>query len=517
MNFLWIEDNEKITHLKKKYFGEVKDFNEKLHNLIIPTNFDEALYEIKNANKKYDFIILDIDLENFEIGESGKKIYNEFPNIINENEFMKEAGFHLYLKLLPQGFTRDRIIFLTGNTKENQISTLLWQFEQAYKIENSEDADIVIEKLRKVINDKEYDEITELINNSGFDEVKVCWKNLADEYEISQSTDNTFDNFRNQFQKARLHLPFSIHKDKKEDFHTWLKGCIQSNEQNNYITLRRSIIKGCIELIEITENNGLNDLLIYNITLHNEFSNLSKEDVILYLTKLKNYFPIDLPENKNQLFYSFTRELSDLWEKSKGYLKREDVKHKDDVEYNFKNYCQNQMKLLRNWTTHHQLSDKLTENEIAFYFLIAMRALFNLETDKIYEYEELLMSIYQKTGFSEENINKNLANSYRKTRSMEIFKYANPNENKFSEIIKSLGSSIKKPRDIEETKDISIRIFYQNYFHSLNPSYLNFMKVEKLNERVIMFLEFKFPELKNHLFLNELAKSIYSEAFENLE
>ena len=245
MNFLWIEDNEKISNLKKRFFDDTKDFDEKLHNLIIPKSFDEALEEIDNAYKKYDFIIIDINLENFEIGKKGKIIQREFSSELSENGFMKEAGFHLYLKLIPQGFRQDRIIFLTGNTKENQISALLWQFEQAIESNDEEVADIIIEKLRKSVNDEEYNKITDLINKQGFNDVKIFWKDLADKYEISPNADNTYDNFKNRFTQARIPLPFSIHKDNKNDFHTWLKGRTQANDLNSYILLRRGIIEAC--------------------------------------------------------------------------------------------------------------------------------------------------------------------------------------------------------------------------------------------------------------------------------
>jgi len=516
MNFLWIEDNEKISELKKVFFEDAPSFNRNRHKLIIPKSFDEALEEIENANLKYDFIILDINLENFEIGIKGKMIQEEFSKHINEHEFMKEAGFHFYLKLIPQGFKRERIIFLTGNTENKPILSLLWKFEQAYKSQDERVLKETFDEARRRLNDEDYNKLTNLINNSNFNEIKVFLKNLADEIEEIDKTNNTYDIVCKRFQEARIHLPYSIQKDNIKDFHIWIKGKVQADETNSYIFLRRAIIESCKSLMEIVENHNLDELLIYNKTLYQEFSNLSKDYIILYLTKLKNYLPLNPPKNKQQLFYSFTRELSDLWEKSKGYLNRKNVKFDCEIEFNFKNFCQNQMKLLRNWTAHNQLSNKLSEKEIAFYFITAMRALFNLDVGKIYSYEKLIFSIFDRKLFEKENIVNNLADSYFNIRNLSVFKYSNPKGNSFNEIIISLGNSLKNVKDMETINKIAIQLFYQNYFHSLNPAMLklNEVNIEKLQDKVLMYIDFSvFPDLKKYEFLEKLARSIYSEAF----
>ena len=229
MNLLWIEDNEKISDLKKKFFDSCKEFDQNIHNITIPKSFDEAYNEIMKAEKKYDYIILDINLENFDIGKEGKKLQTEYEYELDENKFLKEAGFHLYLRLLPQGFHKERIIFLTGNTRENKISNLLWKFEQAYKNEDAKEIDKIIDNLKLYINEDEYRKIVNLINEGDFEQVHNFWMSLINLYEYSNDLENTYDNFKKHFQKARIDVPFSIHKNNINDFHQWLKGISKIN------------------------------------------------------------------------------------------------------------------------------------------------------------------------------------------------------------------------------------------------------------------------------------------------
>jgi len=326
----------------------------------------------------------------------------------------------------------------------------------------------------------------------------------------------SFNGFKESCVSNSTPFPQNVFEKKNDDYKK-IGGWLKQKAETDYLILRRAIINGCTKLIEIVKKNKLEEILIYNKTLFDNFNNLSKDDIILYLTKLKNYFPLNPPKNKNHFFYSFTRELSDLWEKSKGWLDRETENNYPSIEYNFKNFCQNQMKLLRNWTAHQQLSDELTEKEIAFYFIIAMRALFNLDINtESKQYEELMLSMFKKDEFNKEEILKNLAVSYFTLRNVYA-KNQNPSRSEFNKLL----DEVWKQKGIKK-KD-SIRFFYQNFFHSLMPATLTLQPISKeekyktLQEKVIMFVKFEFPDLKKFPFLIELAKSIYSEAFDNLE
>jgi response regulator of citrate/malate metabolism len=74
MNILWIEDNENIEELEKKFFKNHPEFKNGHNKITIPKNFDDSFDAIENAAEEFDFIVFDIDLTNFEIGEKGQKL-----------------------------------------------------------------------------------------------------------------------------------------------------------------------------------------------------------------------------------------------------------------------------------------------------------------------------------------------------------------------------------------------------------------------------------------------------------
>ncbi|TGO02369.1 hypothetical protein PN36_26115 [Candidatus Thiomargarita nelsonii] len=53
------------------------------------------------------------------------------------------------------------------------------------------------------------------------------------------------------------------------------------------------------------------------------------------------------------------------------------------------------MKCVRNWGAHTTLFDKLTESEVAFFFIVAMRAMFKL-SDNTQAYENILLNLFDK-------------------------------------------------------------------------------------------------------------------------
>jgi hypothetical protein len=517
MKFLWIEDNDKIEILKQKFFLDAECFQPDLHKIEIPKNFDDAFLEVENARIRYDFIILDINLENFEIGDKGKKIQKTYSRELNENEFLQEAGFHLYLQLITLGFDKERIIFLTGNTNEKPFSALLWQFELALENERIEEQKHIIEELRTRLKTEEYEKIAMLLNQnpSDLDSVFQYWNELIDKYEGVRKADNSYDKFKERFFHARLPIPFSIQKDCVADFHKWLNGKTTKNEKQNYIMLRRAIIESCSKLIEIIEKKDLDSVLLFNKTVFQDLNPLNKEDVIRYLRKLMRYFPLHSPKDKRLIYSSFIRELSDLWERSKGYLQRKNFGEMDEIEFDFKNFCQNQMKLMRNWTAHNQLSENLTEKEIAYYFLIAIRALFKLDEKKLYSFEALLFSFFTEQEFERKELENYLATSYAKLRSLSIFKRKNPAGNQFNEIINSIGKVQKKQEEFIEMKEMSVPLFYQNFFHSLIKPKIHIFPNTNYKSKVQISIKFAdFPNLSEYSFLSKLANSICSEAFE---
>jgi len=543
MNILWIEDNPDINNLEKELFLNSNLFNGNIHKIIKPNSFDDSYRKISDSLSNFDLVVIDIDLTNFDVGEEGKRLIDEFDDLNGSKEFLQEAGFHLYLDLIKKGFSKERIVFLTGNTEARRIFSLWKQFSTAFIYKDKNRINKILSNMHKLINDDEYNDLFTFIDANKIGEVEKFWKKIADKYDSTTQPKNTFPIFFERFQAARLLLPKDIHKDNVGEFHDWLKERLTKDLQENsfidfdYITLRRGIIEACVELknkletvakLKIKKAKDLKDLkkitnpvenfILFNKTCPESSENLSTDYIIDYLIKLETFFPLNPPENKEQLFYLFLKELSAEWEMSRGYLKKggfnekewEEWTNKEKQEFNFKNTCQRQMKLLRNWTSHYQLTDDLSEKEVAFFFVLAMRAWFDLKIDEIQFYEKIFGKIFtsgNKFKLNEE-IKNQLAKSYQLLRK-ELGEY-NPLGNEFIDLIKTL---VKKSDNMDYLKNLSKRLFYQNFWHGLFPAYLNVAPHLEDKDSVAMFVNFEYKDIPKDSFLYYLGKLIYNESF----
>ena len=526
MNILWIEDNPAIKNLEKELFKNSNLFNGNIHKIIKPKSFDDSHRKISDSLSEIDLVVIDIDLTNFDVGEEGKRLIDEFDDLNGSKEFLQEAGFHLYLDLIKKGFSKERIVFLTGNTEVRRIFSLWKQFSTAYIYKDKNRINKILSNMHKLINDDEYNDLFTFIDANKIGEVKKFWKNIAKKYDSTTQPKNTFPIFYERFQAARLPLPKDIHKDNVDEFHDWLKERLTKDLQENplidydYITLRRGIIEGCKYLKEQLPIQSY-DCIIFNKTTE---ANLDKAYLKDYLTKLEYFLPLNPPKNKKSLLYRFLKELSAEWEMSQGYLKHKDFlneefrcwTNKEKREYYYKNMCHNQMKLLRNWTAHYQLTDNISEKEVAFFFMLAMRAWFNIEYSEIQDYEKVLSEIFDKNEIK--NIPNHLANSYQSLRN-ELGDF-NPKGNKFSDLIKSrvkkgdfIKNPVKKSKDIEHLKNLSKQLFYQNFWHGLFPASLKVAQKSPDKNSVTMFVNFEYKDIPENSFPHFLGKLIYGESF----
>lgn len=529
MNILWIEDNENPKHLEKKFFLETGIFNDDIHEIIKPNSLDECNQHILKSLDIIDYAVIDINLCNFDLGETGNKLMSDF-KFESDESFLKEAGFHLYLKILSKGFDNSRIIFLTGNTIENRAEIVYRHFLFAFNNKEKEKIQSVLEKdAKSIFKEEEYNQIVDLFNKDKIDDLKYYWEGLIDEYGDNKS-ENTYSTFEKIFHEARMPLANSISKENHSDFHNWLENKLRPNKLNyKYIQLRRGIIEGCEYLIKKLEgiknkkpsrindprkidqlSNSNSDFLLFNKTLTEDKNRFNITYFIDLLEKVKSFFPLKTPSDKKKEFKIFLREISSEWEGSKGYLSAK-VKNK-----RFKNFCQKEMKLLRNWTAHNQISKDIQEEEVAFFFMIAMRAFFDLPIYEIHKYEKILGSIYNKKDWNKGDLLKNeLPESYYNLRKQFDNKNFNPHKDDFNSLLIDMGYKISKNKyfDIDTVKHNSIKYFYQNFWHGIFPAKKEVKELRKNKTSVAMFVNFINNQVPNDSFPYFLGKCIYNESF----
>ena len=542
MNIFWIEDNPKIEDLKEEYFFKCEHFNKNIDQIHTANSFDDAYNLASVGEEKFDLVVIDINLENFNIGKHGKGLYDKFGDIETQEDFLREAGFHLYLDLYKMGFGNDKIVFLTGNTDTTNIQSTILQLNESIENGGESEIDTAVDELRKKLDDKKYHIIEKLVEEGNVHNLNKYLREIGKEYETDEEKGmDTYSKFEKRFQSARLNSPLSINKSDVDKFHNWLENKLTKKYKNfEYCTLRRGIIEACTFLKEELEkkrkqkNSRINDpknidllinpcknYILFNKTLEDEKKDLDCEFIYDYLTKFEVFLPLRIPNNKEQRFYRLLREISSIWEMSKGhFLLKNPVEFwnvGNNTEYYFKNFCQQEMKLLRNWTAHNQYSDNITEKEIAYFFMIAMRGLFDIDMSEILNFEVILGSLFDHHNWTIKEIENLLQRSYYDLRNMFQNNKYNPDKNDFNSIIRTIGSNIGTrvyEFDVNEVRRKSKKIFYQNFWHGIFPANLYVAKPKTDTSGVAMFINFRIDDLNKNSFPYFLGRCIYNESFE---
>lgn len=300
-----------------------------------------------------------------------------------------------------------------------------------------------------------------------------------------------------------------------------------------YLRLRRGIIEGCQllkdELHKLDPSLLEQRLLFYKTTplprQVAESPETYRDYVSEYLTKLESFFPLN-PTNKQQLYRPFLKELVADWEMSRGYFNDPSmIPCASDSERHFYQMCQSQMKLLRNWSAHQLIPMALTEKEIAYDFMLAMRSWLHLDIGQIYPYERILAGLFrapEETEFEnqlKQHLTYALKTSYYELR-QELYKqdkYINPRGNKFGELMGCLGDLAKSKSQLKHDipEKWATKLLYQSFWHGLASAELTIKRpsIDVSKPGVAMFINFTWKIMPKELFPYFIGKLIFKESF----
>ena len=540
MNILWIEDHHKH---EEKLFQDTGLFTGTCHQYTLTQSFDESYKLIEAASCLFDLIVIDIDLSDFELGEFGRKLIDEFDDL-DKGSFLREAGFHLYLKLLQQGFMNNRIVFLTANTNgetiERQITYFQRALNHAHDTEQEEKFANVMSLIKTLLRESEghLERFHKAVEGDEGDlqTINACLSHIAREERKKSSQDNTYEEFRQYFHKARLPLAPSINKDNYQDFHLWLHERLNPYRKTYfdghalkqydcaYMTLRRGIIEACesmIEKVKHVREEDLEEFLLFYHTTEITISHGQRNYAIDYLAKLKVFFPLNPPPNKQYLYSLFLKELAADWEISSGYF-ISDIRFSSQMEYKFKRNCQAQMKLLRNWTAHNLISPDLQEQDVAYLFMLAMRSWFNLPLEQnsdVYAYERILATLFQSVQtLSDETIHQNLTDSY--SQLIKMYETSSRNliisNDQFRDLMRFFGELASKDPNMKlHVQKQSLSLFYQSFWHGVFPTRHSRIKTASTRGglSVKIYIDFYDEQIYNYNFLVFLGKAIWRNSF----
>ncbi|MEN8219731.1 MAG: hypothetical protein ABFS56_25950 [Pseudomonadota bacterium] len=322
----------------------------------------------------------------------------------------------------------------------------------------------------------------------------------------------------NAFEEAKLPLPKIPTKQREEDI-AKVQAWVKKNKENPYSVLRRGIINGCKHLQSLLENQQ--EAAIQFGEFVKSARTISVPDMQDYLETLQNILPLRQPDNPQRLYKLLVRSLAHEWDAAyPDNLPKCDQDGKDCFQArSVKSTFGWIMKHARNWAAHSTVLDQLTEQDVAFLFIVAMRAMFKL-TPTTAKYETMLFNLF--SAEISESIDTNevrifLAETYSDLKNKIVDTKGVKDGFHFSEMLNNL-------QNCDVYHDYKKGLF-QMFWHGLSPVRLHRKRNEDRTLGKVSFVTRTNMVCTNYsftthdygktenFFLFELARSIYKRSF----
>lgn len=233
--------------------------------------------------------------------------------------------------------------------------------------------------------------------------------------------------FHKHCQSALMPQPTAFTKSDSgfQEFRDWLR----RRQEDPYVTLRRAVIGGCEYLRHLVEADAAKIQFREFIGSKGaEPERITREEIIDYLDTLAALLPnIGHADTRSgaddlrveQLYRLFVRTLAHEWEDAASPVNlRRDMAVKQKTILRTLGWI---MKNVRNWMAHNSVINQLAAEDVAFLFLVNMRAMFDLGP-KVVPYERSLLALFSRNGSQlvpgliENRLRVALVHSYRKVK-----------------------------------------------------------------------------------------------------
>ncbi|MFZ2727141.1 MAG: hypothetical protein WAX77_12870 [Methylococcaceae bacterium] len=277
-----------------------------------------------------------------------------------------------------------------------------------------------------------------------------------------------------------------------EKLRVWL-----GNQASAYSNLRRGIIEGCRYLKTLSD-----DKLQFNQFIETKKKRINSSDASDYLNILENFLPLREPDDKAALYKLFIRTLAHEWEAATPKAL------KDSKVFLAFSWI---MKMTRNWSAHGSTFANLTEQDVAYLFMINMRAMFDL-SNTVLAYEQQLFNLFKNLLEIEELKNKIGTNANTRTIPLEQEYAATLKKGDDTEAV-SFHYVLNQLKSSQVNPSFFIKGLYQTFwFLSSSGS----VKAQQ-NPLTIhyQFNYFDYQKDNNDAFVFQLARHIYPRSFTN--
>jgi hypothetical protein len=353
--------------------------------------------------------------------------------------------------------------------------------------------------------------IYNLLIREGFPDCNICF--------LTGEKKSTLIPFEQRCEQIFMPKPQSFEKTDSEfaKFRKWLN----DKELDNYLTLRRGIIEGCQYIRSLLNPDMIefDKFLPIDNSIPTPNPKSFVNNLLDYLETLQNLLPLRKPSNLQRFYKLFIRNLSLEWDTAyhPDNLPRCDKMDRDCFQSRiFKYSCGWIMKCARNWAAHTTVFDNLSESEVAFLFIVSMRAMFKLSQTPE-KYERLLLNLFDKVdsiemqnkiGTTPMNTLLPLSRTYLEAKN-QIFQSNTNDALHFNSLLNNLVNN--------QVEFDYVTGLFQIFWHGLSPVrlYERGTTIDN-NKNVVFKYSFCLNDYgkKDNGFLFELARSIYKRSFE---
>jgi hypothetical protein len=394
----------------------------------------------------------------------------------------------------------DLAAYSKGDVINDEVLELLETFQDYKKpVDETEEEQLLGQECAKLKALAGYYLYTELVVELGFPKQHILF--CSNHGENSLST-------RDAFKTAKIALP-TIYEKSHSEVQAWVKSCYE----NPYARLRRGIIEGCQFIKTLNE-----DKLRFKDFINEPEKKVGFEDILDYVKVLENFLPLYEPTDKATWYKLFIRTLSHEWEAAEP--KQLNKQNKQNGVYAFSWI----MKMSRNWLAHGKAFEQLTASDVAYLFIVNMRAMFDL-VDKLLPYEKHLLSLFSKIISMDEL--KEVTGSYHGDRKIPLIQsYAallHTSGNRWEVVnYHDALNQFQRSKTEKSLEDISFlrtglyQAFWfltSNGFVSLPTDADKNLDTDKLDGYKALNYQFGFFDYKKSDFLLEFSRHIYSRSF----
>ncbi|MCP4699769.1 MAG: hypothetical protein GY862_23400 [Gammaproteobacteria bacterium] len=332
--FLWIEDfNASVTKTVKAVFGG-----------IIPEEY------------------LSIQVNKYKIRE-----------ILSEHGIFVELTFTSAMR------------FIRNPEQLAQIDYVLLDIKLPLQEENDEPLDDMEQILANYENKGELEEkagyqiYLELLMHCGFPKERILF---------CSDHGTTLETIKQAVKEAKIPVAHEIREKISPDSIAAIQDWISERctPDKPYDVLRKGIFEGCRVAYELIDQDA--EKIQFSEFIKGANAIDLQVEMQDYLKTLQALLPVREPAEKK--FKLFIRTLTHEWEDKAQPDNPANITKDERLKHTLGQI----MKCARNWTAHTSEFNTLAEKQLAFFFLVAMRAMFELP-DAVQEYEKLLLKLYE--------------------------------------------------------------------------------------------------------------------------